>query len=100
MVASKRQIESDPATPIGEAMKQLADGGEDVEIRVGAHLYLVHRRDETPSTDEPEGNVHLVLAAARAFRDEIGEDVDFDAMRTRIETIREHDRQRPIPKID
>lgn len=100
VTAHRHPVEIDPAEPIGEAMERAISATGETELRIGSHLYVVHRRDVDPSNEEPKGNVHQVLAAARAFREEVGDDFDFDAMRARIEAIREYDRQRPIAKLD
>lgn len=101
MAAQREPIEVTPETTIREVIERIAGLSGEAELRLGAdRLHVVYRREEEPAAKEPKGNVHLVLAAAKEFRDAVGEDFDFDAMRARIEEIREYDRQRPLPKLD
>lgn len=102
MAAHREPIELDPDTTIAKRIENAVDSSGEGELRIGSHLYVVHRREETPPSGERKGNVHLVLAAAKEFREAMGEDFDWDQVRKNIEELREYDRNnpRPIPKFD
>jgi len=102
VAAHREPIEIDPNTVIGKEIERAVDSSGEGELRIGSHLYVVHRREAAPSDEEPTGNVHLVLAAAKELRESLGADFDWNRVRKNIEELRDYERQnpRPIPKFD
>lgn len=102
MAAHREPIEIDPETPIGEAMERVTRSSGETELRIGSHLYVVHRRVEKPAEEDPKGNAHLVLAAAKEFRDSLNDDVDWEQVRKNIDELRDYEREnpRPLPKFE
>jgi hypothetical protein len=100
VAAHRNPIEIDPGEPIGEAMERAVSATGETELRVGSHLYVVHRREESPSTspDEAAGNIDLVIAAARAGKGSI----DADAMKRFIYEMRDREAEDTtrIPKFE
>ncbi len=94
MVAECNPIEIDPKSPLGEAIEQAIEADGKVELRVGSHLFLVHRSDRDSSNaieNEPASNVDRVIAAARAGKNSI----DAVAMKKFIYEMRDSEAARP-----
>ena len=102
MSAHREPIEIDPETSIGKRIENAVVSSGEGELRIGSHVYVVHRREEESPVNEPKGNVKQFLAAAKELRESLGDDVDWDQVRRNIEELREYDRNnpRPVPNFD
>lgn len=75
MSLPKRRIEIDPETPVRTLTEMLTASEEEIEIRIGPHLLVVHRSsDETAEGESVSAGVKRdatdrLLAGAGAWKD-------------------------------
>ena len=89
MAAHREPIELDPNTTIAKRIETDVNSSGKGELRIGSHLYEVHRQEEssTRTTEESGSNIDLVIAAARAGKGSI----DAEAMKRFIYEMRDRE---------
>lgn len=108
MSVAKRSIAIDPDTPIREAIELLTEVDDEVEVRIGDRVFVLHERPAEPM-QPPIGRTPIEstgtgkgLAAFVGIWDDQG--IDFDALKKYIYEMRDYEydieRERRVGKIE
>lgn len=102
MSLPKRRIDIDPATPVRDITDLLLNEAEDsIEIRVGKHLFVVHRHDDeetgtdSSEVEETRDATDRLLAAAGGWKGL----VDVEALKRYLSENREIDADTRRPPV-
>ena len=98
MSLPKRRIDADRTTPLGDVADLLGSADDEIEIRIGRNLYIVHKSDEILE-DPPEpveiSAAEQMLKYAGAWKDHL----DGEAFKRYLIEMREIDSDRPAPEF-
>jgi hypothetical protein len=98
MSLPKRRIDADRTTPLGDVADLLGSADDEIEVRIGRNLYIVHKSEEI--LEESSETVEIsaaeqMLRYAGAWKDQL----DGEAFKRYLIEMREIDRDRPAPEF-